>query len=168
MSTAPLNYRIGNINDLDPIQALCLRSYSPYKEVLTPDNWAVFEASLQNKQRFMDLLSHSTCFLCLAGEKTVGVAFLVPSGQAVQFFKADWAVIRQVGVDPEYRDKGIAKKLTEMCINRARDTKEKTIALHTSEFMDAARHIYEQLGFKILQPIPDLFGKKYWLYTLDL
>ncbi|MDX2173612.1 MAG: hypothetical protein SFY56_10845 [Bacteroidota bacterium] len=34
-----------------------------------------------------------------------------------------------------------------MCIAHAKQNNEKTIALHTSEFMDAARHIYEGLGF---------------------
>jgi hypothetical protein len=34
--------------------------------------------------------------------------------------------------------------------------------------MDAARHIYESMGFTILQQIPDRLGKKYWLYTMDL
>jgi ribosomal protein S18 acetylase RimI-like enzyme len=55
-----------------------------------------------------------------------------------------------------------------MCIDKAKQTKEKTIALHTSEFMDAARHIYESLGFKVLHEIAPRLGKKYWLYTLDL
>ncbi len=168
MSTVQLSYRNADPSDLDALQALSLRSYGQYAQVLTPENWATFESNLQNKQRFIDLLNNSTCFVCLDQHKIVGVAYLVPSGQAVQFFKAEWAVIRMIGVDPEYRGLGIARKLTEQCIYQAKEQQEKTIALHTSEFMDAARHIYESLGFKVLQPIPDLFGKKYWLYTLEL
>jgi uncharacterized protein (DUF1810 family) len=34
--------------------------------------------------------------------------------------------------------------------------------------MDAARHIYESLGFTILKEIPNRFGKRYWLYTLNI
>jgi ribosomal protein S18 acetylase RimI-like enzyme len=63
---------------------------------------------------------------------------------------------------------GIATALTKMCIDRARALNEKTIALHTSEMMDAARHIYEKIGFTILQEIPPRLGKKYWLYTMEL
>jgi len=48
------------------------------------------------------------------------------------------------------------------------ELKEKTIALHTSEFMDAARHIYEGLGFIMVKEIPPRYGKRYWLYRLDL
>jgi ribosomal protein S18 acetylase RimI-like enzyme len=73
-----------------------------------------------------------------------------------------------VGVNPNYQGQGIAKVLTRMCIDYAKQNNEKTIALHTSEFMDAARHIYEDAGFKVLKEIPPLFGKKYWIYTLDL
>jgi len=76
--------------------------------------------------------------------------------------------MRMVGVNPKHRGQGIAKTLTEMCIEFAKQSDEKTIALHTSEFMDAARHIYENIGFTVLKEIPLLFGKKYWLYTLDL
>jgi ribosomal protein S18 acetylase RimI-like enzyme len=72
-----------------------------------------------------------------------------------------------VGVDPAYRGQGIAKTLTKMCIDHARYNNEKTIALHTSEFMGPARHIYESMGFKVQYEIP-LFGKRYWIYKLDL
>jgi len=63
---------------------------------------------------------------------------------------------------------GIAKTLTKMCMDHARQTKEKIIALHTSEFMDAARHIYENLGFKELKEIDPIYGKRYWIYILNL
>lgn len=79
-----------------------------------------------------------------------------------------WTYIRMVGVNPKYRGHGIAKDLTKMCIDFAKQNNEKTIALHTSEFMDAARHIYESIGFKVLEETLPIFGKKYWLYTLDL
>lgn len=45
---------------------------------------------------------------------------------------------------------------------------ERTIALHTSEFMDAARHIYESVGFVKVKEIPARYGKKYWLYLLEI
>ncbi|HTA61317.1 MAG TPA: GNAT family N-acetyltransferase, partial [Bacteroidia bacterium] len=98
----------------------------------------------------------------------IGMAYIVSSGNPWDIFKAEWSYIRMVGVNPAYGGQGIAKALTSMCINHAVKTNEKIIALHTSEFMNAARHIYESLGFKILQPIEPRFGKKYWLYTLSI
>lgn len=34
--------------------------------------------------------------------------------------------------------------------------------------MDAARHIYESLGFQVLKEIDQQLGKRYWLYKIDL
>ena len=45
---------------------------------------------------------------------------------------------------------------------------EKILALHTSEFHDSARHIYESMGFKIIKELEPIYSKKYWLYNLHL
>ncbi|MEL4419591.1 GNAT family N-acetyltransferase, partial [Shewanella algae] len=71
-------------------------------------------------------------------------------------------------VDPDFRGFGIGKQLTQLCTDKAKETKETVIALHTSEFMNDARHIYEKMGFKILKEIDQRLGKRYWLYTLEL
>jgi hypothetical protein len=42
-----------------------------------------------------------------------------------------------------------------MCLQRAKISHEKTIALHTSKMMHTARHIYEKFRRKILQEIPE-------------
>ena len=73
-----------------------------------------------------------------------------------------------VGVHPDFRGKGIGKKLTCMCIDDARENGEKIIGLHTSEVMDSARHIYESLGFTVYKEIDRIFGVRYWLYKMNL
>jgi hypothetical protein len=40
--------------------------------------------------------------------------------------------------------------------------------LHTSEFQNAARHIYESMGFIKLMDLELMFGKQYYLYILRL
>ena len=168
MTNNNLSYRVGTINDIDHLQELGIIAYAQFQSALTPDNWDIFNGNLQDKQKFIDILKIANCFVCINNEKIIGVAYIVPSGNPTNLFKADWCYIRMVGVNPKYRGQGIAKALTQMCINFAKQSNEKIIALHTSEFMDAARHIYEGIGFKVLKEIPPLFGKKYWLYTLDL
>jgi ribosomal protein S18 acetylase RimI-like enzyme len=101
-------------------------------------------------------------------KEIVGMAFLVSSGYPTDIYQKDWASIRFVSVHPSYSGQGIGRQLTERCIELARGNNEKTIALHTSEMMHKARHIYESLGFTILREIESRLGKKYWLYTLDL
>ena len=168
MTKNNLSYRIGTINDVEQLRNLGIIAYGQFQSALTPDNWQTFNANLQDRQKFIDILNIAKCFVCLDNDKLVGVAYIIPSGNPTDLFKSEWSYIRMVGVNPKYRGQAIAKTLTKMCIEHAKQNNEKTIALHTSEFMDAARHIYESIGFKVLQEIPPLFGKKYWLYTLDI
>ncbi len=163
-----LIFRIGSIKDKAQLKQLGLISYAQYAPILTPDNWDKLRANLHDDEKLITLINQSTIFVCCDNEKIIGMAYFVPHGNPWDIFKTEWSYIRMVGVNPAYTGKGIAKKLTHLCIEQAKKTNEKIIALHTSEFMDAARHIYENLGFKKIQEIPERLGKKYWLYTLEL
>jgi ribosomal protein S18 acetylase RimI-like enzyme len=110
----------------------------------------------------------STCFLCESNKEIIGMAFLVSKGHPTSIFKSEWRYLRMVGVNPKFGGHGIAKKLTQMCIDLAKETNEQYIALHTSEFMDAARHIYENFGFKQIRELDLQYGKRYWIYLMDL
>ncbi len=96
------------------------------------------------------------------------MAFLVSNGNPTEIYDKDWSYIHFVTVDPKYSGLGIGRKLTNLCIETARQNRETVIALHTSEFMHTARHIYESMGFKILKEIDQRLGKRYWLYKLEL
>lgn len=163
-----MNFRRGTAADLDVLHDLAIRSYAEFANVLAPEHWADLDNRLRNKEDFADLLSRSTSFVCEVDGNAAGAAYIVPSGNPAYVFRADWSYIRMVGVAPEYRGKGISRLLTEACIDYARSTGEHTIALHTSEFMNAARHIYESLGFEQQRELEPLFGKRYWLYLLRL
>ncbi len=168
MITNNLTYRNGTIEDVDQLQNIGILAYSPFEKDLSQDNWKIFNGKLQDKQNFIDILKIAKCFVCVEKNEIIGTAYIIPSGNPTDLFKSEWSYIRMVGVDPRYQGQGIAKELTKLCIDFAKQNNEKTIALHTSEFMNAARHIYEKLGFKVLEEIPPLFGKKYWLYNLSL
>ena len=161
-------YRIGTLEDKEKLQKLGLSSYLPFKNVLTEENWNKLNSFLSSADSYSDLLSKSKCFVCETNDEIIGMAYLVPKGNPTDIFQADWSYIRMVGVNKEYEGKGIGKKLIQMCVDFAKETNERKIALHTSEFMDAARHIYEKLGFKQIKELAPRFGKKYWLYILEL
>ncbi|MFK7000949.1 GNAT family N-acetyltransferase [Flavobacterium oreochromis] len=163
-----LTYREGTKNDLEGLKALGILSYGQFKDDLSEKNWNKMDSILRLDENYLKLLDISTCFICLDGEQLVGMAYLVHNGNPTDIFQADWSYIRMVGVNPNYAGQGIGKKLTQMCIDLAKKTDEKIIALHTSEFMHAARHIYESLGFEIVKEIEPLFEKKYWLYHLNI
>lgn len=162
-----LTYRNGTMSDIVKLKLLGLNSYGKYKDHLSDDNWNKLETYLLNKNTYVDLLSKSRCFVCEIDNHIVGMAFLVSSGNPTDIFQEEWAYLRMIGVHTKFAGKGIGKKLTRMCIDYARMMNEKTLALHTSEFMDAARHIYEAAGFYQYKELEPRLGKRYWLYLLE-
>lgn len=160
-------WREGSIKDKVQMMNLGLISYGQYATILTSDNWAKLNGFFHDNDKWTDLINRSKSYVCLKKDEIIGMAFIIPSGNSWDIFKTEWSYIRMVGVNPTYQGQGIAKTLTKKCIDYAKQAKEKTIALHTSEFMDSARHIYENLGFKKTHEIEPRLGKKYWLYLLD-
>ncbi len=161
-------FRRGTTADIEALHNLAISCYTEFADILAPEHWTDMESRLRNRESFTDLLTRSTSFICEVEGNAAGAAYIVPSGNPAYVFQADWSYIRMVGVAPQYRGQGISRLLTEACIEHARNTGEHTIALHTSEFMNAARHIYESLGFEQQRELEPLFGKRYWLYLLRL
>lgn len=155
--------------ELYNIKELGIAAYSQLFPLITPANAAIWEVNLANDATWHLLLDKvGAVFVCNDGDKMVGMAHLVPHGNPWDVFIADWCYLRMVGVLPGYRGCGIASTLTQMCLDYALKTGEQVMALHTSEAMHDARHIYEKMGFTILQEIPPRFGLKYWLYARQL
>lgn len=163
-----LNYRTASHADIKQLQQLRLLAYGQFKSVITKENWEKWELSLNNETNFLNLLDIATCFVCELESEIVGMAFFIPNGNPFLYFPSEWSYIRYVGVHPDYEGKGIGKKLTQQCIDAAKIAGENTIALHTSEFQNAARHIYESLGFVKQKDLDLIYGKQYYLYTLKL
>ncbi len=161
-------YRTATTSDLKQLQQLGLISYGQFQSVIGNDNWEKMKARHNDDSTYLNLLKIARCFVCEADQVIIGMAFLIPNGNPTAIFEKDWCYIRLVGVHPNYEGKGIGKTLTQQCIDLAKASGEKTIALHTSEFQDAARHIYESMGFIKLKDLDLMFGKQYYLYTLKL
>jgi len=161
-------YRDGAIGDVQQLRKLALISYGQFQSVLTADNWDKLKTNLTTETLFPGLLKNSQSFVCEHKNEIVGMAFLVPTGNPTEIFEADWSYIRMVGVHPNLAGNGIGKQLTQMCIDFAKSSSEKVVALHTSEYMNAARHLYESIGFKQMKELEPRYGKRYWLYKLEL
>jgi ribosomal protein S18 acetylase RimI-like enzyme len=159
--------RMGNAAEGTALQEACVQAYSGYKHTLLPEDWKQMKSNLQDKPAFAKLLSVAVPFIAVCSGQIAGLVFLVPHGNETPFFSAGWAYIRMLGVLPEYRGLGIAHALMQKCIAHARQSGEKTIALHTAAYQ-RAWPMYEGLGFQRIKDIGPLYGKTYWLYTLDL
>jgi len=162
-------YRQGTKDYLQSLKRLAIKSWTPFQKQLTGENWNSLNQTISNDKTYEELINQSTCIVCVADNNNIiGMAFIVPNGNPTEIYLKEWSYIRFVSVDPEFEGKGIGRKLTTMCIDKAKEDGEKTIALHTSEIMNNARHIYESLGFEILREIDQRLGMRYWLYKLDL
>lgn len=162
-----LNYRNATTSDIAKLRLLGLNSYGQFKNQLSDDNWKKLETYLESENTYVDLLNKSIGFVSEMNGEIIGMAFLVSSGNPTDIFQKEWAYLRMVGVHTKFAGKGIGKNLTQMCIDRARMMNEEKLALHTSEFMDAARHMYEAAGFYKYKELEPRLGKKYWLYLLE-
>lgn len=162
-----VSYRKGMPDDLVQIKELTLKAYGQFRNVISIENVKAWEENLSKDETYMDLFKIATCFVAVNDGKIAGAAFIIPHRNPYKWFDAEWSYIRLVGVLPELGGKGIGRKLTEMCVETAKANGEKTIALHTSEFQNAARHIYESMGFKKQKEF-ELYEKKYWVYTMPL
>ena len=162
---AEIQYREGRSSDAPSMTALAVQSYGQYKNELSEENFQKLICSVSDEQAMLDLISKSVSFVALFQEAIIGMAFLLPAGNPTEIYPDNWSYIRLLGVHPSWSGKGIATALSTRCIEKAKSSGESTIALHTSEFMDAARKVYERLGFEMLKAIPDRLGRKYWLYT---
>ena len=164
-----INYRPATTGDLEEMKGLAIKSWGQFEPVLTPENWEKLHGSLNDDATYKELLGTASVTIATDGQnKIIGMVFLVPHGNPTDIYDKDWSYIRFLTVDPEYGKLGIGKNLTQICIHKAKQNGETAIALHTSEMMDAARHIYEGLGFRILKEIDQRLGKRYWLYILKL
>ena len=163
-----LVFREGNIDDKEQLREIALASYGEFKKELTHENWNEFRSNLTSVESYANILKIAKCFVCETAGKIIGVAYFVPSGNPTDIFESSWSYLRMVGVHPDYQGNGIGNKLTQECIEFAKQSNEQIIALHTSEFMDSARSIYEKLGFKKIRELKPIFGKKYWLYQMEL
>ncbi len=168
MTNSNYTYRRASIKDKEQLKNLAIVSYGTHKDALTVEHWTALKDVLNDEEKLEELMNISICFICLDEDEIIGMAHFIPHNNPWGSFKTEWSYIRLVGVNPKYKGQGIAKALTKICIGFGRETNEKTIALHTAEFMNGAIHIYESLGFKMFKEIEPRFGKKYWLYILEL
>jgi ribosomal protein S18 acetylase RimI-like enzyme len=68
----------------------------------------------------------------------------------------------------QFAGKGLARKLTEACITRAKQDGVVSIALFTSEIMVTAHHLYKDLGFQSDSKLPLRYGIRYRRFVLPL
>jgi DNA-binding MarR family transcriptional regulator/N-acetylglutamate synthase-like GNAT family acetyltransferase len=84
------------------------------------------------------------CWIAEMDGENVGSIMLAKDSEAI-------ARIRLLLVDPKARGLGLGRHLTDECIRFARNAGYQKMTLWTHQVLTAARHIYQQAGFRLMR-----------------
>jgi ribosomal protein S18 acetylase RimI-like enzyme len=132
--------------ELDEIESLVKAAYREFQALMPAAAWRRW---MDNVGEAMPAPQGLVLVLEHEGRIEAAVKFYPDASQAHQGpWPAGAGSIRMLAVRPGSRGQGYGRRLTQACLDRARELKIHTIFLYTGTFMAAARHLYEKMGFK--------------------
>jgi ribosomal protein S18 acetylase RimI-like enzyme len=125
--------------DLPALVAVLKAAFEEYRGRLDPPSGAHDESAAKVRE----VLRTSRAVLALSGDEIVGCVFYAPSGNHVDLFR--------LAVLPEYRRRGIARRLIEYVEARARQLGLPRVQLGVRVALPGNRIYYERLGYRFVE-----------------
>ena len=151
--------------DAAEVNAVALAAFAQYAGIY--QDW---ETLARGVGTMASLADHAELIVAEEGDRVIGAVAYCPPGSTprAEFFAPEWPIIRMLVVEPAARGRGIGRRLTDECIERARRANAPLISLHTSPAMEVALAMYLKMGFELARAVAPRFGVPYAVYTLHL
>lgn len=129
------------------IERLTLAAYAEYATIMAPSAWAGLNQAVLTALRSGE---EAERIVAEQAGTLVGSVMLYPA--EVNAYRGltgqvAWPELRLLAVLPSARGNGVGVALVNECVKRARQAGATALGLHTSDSMQAAIHMYEQMGF---------------------
>ena len=168
-----VSIRVAADSEVEVARSILREAYLEYESAFPPANWERYLTDI------LDLEGRADASELLVSElngRLVACVSYFPPGAKMAYpsdafsthWPPEWAAFRLLAVHPSARGTGVGRKVTEECIERARDQGAPAIGLHTTAPMAVARAMYERMGFERAQqydfrPGPDVLVEAYRL-----
>lgn len=146
-NSAPGTFVIRNATptDSDDINRLCVEAFEEFRSIVGESNWPQLRETLEHASK---LMSEGELIVAEDSSGLLGVVLYVADDRTNDnSLSTNCALLRTLAVSPRNRGRGIGRRLTQECIDRARKDGADAIALTTGSMMTVARPMYERMGF---------------------
>lgn len=158
------NIRNAVVADYSNVNELALEAWQVLKDGYDPGQWDNMLTAIGNMS---DLAATGELIVAADQDRIAGaVCYMPPHTSNPAIFPEGWPSIRMLVTRPADRNRGIGRRLTEECIQRARRDQADCIALHTSPVMSVALPLYLRMGFVMDRELPSIAGAPYARYVL--
>ncbi|HWO73530.1 MAG TPA: GNAT family N-acetyltransferase, partial [Dehalococcoidia bacterium] len=133
-------------SEAEAVGRLVQAAYAQYESSYPPEAWKRYFEMLG---RMDGHLEKAQVLIAEIGGRLAGSVTFYPDGSlsGQGEWPPRWAGMLRLAVLPEHRGRGVGRALVEECIARCRKLGIETLGLHTTEWMDVARGMYERMGF---------------------
>lgn len=143
-----LRIRDAREEDRDAIRDMTLAAFQEYAAVMQA-HWESYRKGILNT---LSDVKPAEQIMAEQDGAIVGAVLLFPPGAV--FFRPDGSRValeypeaRLLAVASTARGRGVGEALLRECIHRARRSGAPALTLHTSDFMQAGKRMYERMGF---------------------